>query len=496
MKEVLEQHQYQPGRIFNVDETGLTTVQKPPKVIAAKGAKQVGQITSAERGVLVTMVGCINAQGTFIPPFLIFPRVHFKQHMIQGSPPGAVGVANPSGWITKDLFLEWMDHFIQQTNSSKDNPTLLLLDNHESHCSLAAIDKARDADITFLTFPPHCSHKLQPLDRTVYGPLKKFYNAACDSWMLRNLGRIFKYYDCIYLGLFLLIGKPMTIYEVAEMLSTAFPKAFTPENIVAGFRCSGIHPYNENIFTEEDFLGAFVTDQPAVTDAGPPSDDAQLSTQETPPRPGTSTGSVEEAEVARITSPEEVRPFPKAPPRKTQGGRKKGKSAVLTSTPIRDEVAGREKTKDSKKPPKEKRARKRLQTPPPDSDSEEVDENAITQEESDLPDEEDESLADNFSFADIKINDYVLVMYEELSTSKYFAGKVYEINESEETFEITYLAKQPSKDVPLFAFPDTEDTDTVTFDQIVSKLPSPLPTGGTKRAAKWMKFDFDLKKYF
>jgi hypothetical protein len=103
LKEVLEQHQYQPGRIFNVDETGLTTVQKPPKVIAAKGAKQVGQITSAERGVLVTMVGCINAQGTFIPPFLVFPRVHFKQHMIQGSPPGAVGVANPSGWITKDF---------------------------------------------------------------------------------------------------------------------------------------------------------------------------------------------------------------------------------------------------------------------------------------------------------------------------------------------------------------------------------------------------------
>ncbi|ELU12087.1 hypothetical protein CAPTEDRAFT_205214 [Capitella teleta] len=88
LKQVHEQHKHQAGRIFNVDETGLMTVQKPPKVIAAKGVKQIGQITSAERGVLVTMVGCINAQGNSIPPLLVFPRVNFKEHMLHGSPPG------------------------------------------------------------------------------------------------------------------------------------------------------------------------------------------------------------------------------------------------------------------------------------------------------------------------------------------------------------------------------------------------------------------------
>ena len=33
------------------------TVHKPPKVIASKGEKQVGQITSGERGQLITMCG-------------------------------------------------------------------------------------------------------------------------------------------------------------------------------------------------------------------------------------------------------------------------------------------------------------------------------------------------------------------------------------------------------------------------------------------------------
>ncbi|ELT93700.1 hypothetical protein CAPTEDRAFT_207955 [Capitella teleta] len=180
LKQVHEQHKYQAGRIFNVDETGLMTVQKPPKVIAAKGLNKLAKLLQQN-------------EGNSIPPLLVFPRVNFKEHMLHGSPAGTVGVAKPSGWITKDLFLHWMDHFIQHASSSKENPTLLLLDNHESHCSIASIDKARDAGITLLSFPPHCSHKLQPLDRTVYGPLKTFYNAACDSWMLRNPGKRVKF---------------------------------------------------------------------------------------------------------------------------------------------------------------------------------------------------------------------------------------------------------------------------------------------------------------
>ena len=36
--------------IFNTDECGCTTVQVPTNVVAQRGKKQVGAITSAERG--------------------------------------------------------------------------------------------------------------------------------------------------------------------------------------------------------------------------------------------------------------------------------------------------------------------------------------------------------------------------------------------------------------------------------------------------------------
>lgn len=239
----LEMGKFTPDSTYNVDETGLTTVHRPPKIIAAKGAKQVGQVTSAERGTLVTACCAINAVGNSIPPFLIFPRVHFKDFMINGAPPGTKGVAHPSGWMSTDIFDQWLDHFIQQTRCSIHRPVLLLMDNHQSHVSIATICKAKDNGITLLTFPPHCSHKLQPLDLTVYGPLKRYFNRSSDAWQLDNP------------------GKTMSIYDIAGILGQSYPRAFTPENITAGFKAAGIYPFDRDVFKDEDFMASYVTDR-------------------------------------------------------------------------------------------------------------------------------------------------------------------------------------------------------------------------------------------
>ena len=71
----LQRHQFTPADIWNMDETGVTTVQKPDKVISRKGQKQVGAITSAERGALVTLACAGSAIGNSIPPFLYFQEL-------------------------------------------------------------------------------------------------------------------------------------------------------------------------------------------------------------------------------------------------------------------------------------------------------------------------------------------------------------------------------------------------------------------------------------
>ena len=75
LKEVYDRHpSFADGsRTFNLDETSTTTVQKPRKVVAEKGQKQVSQVVSSERGQLVTTCCIINALGSHIRPIMVFP---------------------------------------------------------------------------------------------------------------------------------------------------------------------------------------------------------------------------------------------------------------------------------------------------------------------------------------------------------------------------------------------------------------------------------------
>lgn len=135
-------------------------------------------MTSGERGQNVTMI----AAGNSIPPMLIFPRVHFKEFMLTGAPPGTIGGAYPSGWSNETLFLRFMEHFIKEVKPSVNNPVILLMDNHESHISIPVINLAKTNGVILITFHPHTSHKMQPLDSSVFGPLKTFYSAAVNEW--------------------------------------------------------------------------------------------------------------------------------------------------------------------------------------------------------------------------------------------------------------------------------------------------------------------------
>lgn len=171
-----------------------------------------------------------------VPPYFIFPRVHFKEHFIVKGPLGCAGSVNPSGWMKDTHFIDYLKHIVSHVRCSKTKSVLLLLENHDSHLSIESLNYSRDNGIAILSFPPHFSHKQQPLDRSVYGPLKKYISTAFDSWMVNNP------------------GKTKKIYEIPEMVKQALPLEATPNNITAGFIISGIFPFNRQIFIDIDFI--------------------------------------------------------------------------------------------------------------------------------------------------------------------------------------------------------------------------------------------------
>jgi len=146
-------------------------------------------------------------------------------------------------------------------------------------------------------------------------------------------------------------GKTMSIHVLPLMVSYAFPKAFTPQSIMAGFKCTGIYPFDPNVFTEVHFMPATVSDRPLVpfpedprmTLDNPSSNDPQASTSGE--SSGTSSVAMEVPVGRRIVSPEVVRPFPRAAPRDPNKPRRKSeKSAIYTDTPEKARILEASKT--------------------------------------------------------------------------------------------------------------------------------------------------------
>ncbi|KAJ4430676.1 hypothetical protein ANN_19267, partial [Periplaneta americana] len=59
----------------------------------------------------------MGTKGHFIPPALIFPRKNWKHELLDGAPVGTLGLVQEKGWITEEVFLQWLEHFCQHVKA-------------------------------------------------------------------------------------------------------------------------------------------------------------------------------------------------------------------------------------------------------------------------------------------------------------------------------------------------------------------------------------------
>ncbi|XP_047140204.1 uncharacterized protein LOC124815497 [Hydra vulgaris] len=118
-KSLFEEHKFLAKQLWNIDETGITNVHKPGKIIATKGKQQVSKITSGERGATVTVVCAMSTSGVYVPPLLMFPHKRMTERLAFGAPSGSIVRVSSSGWTDSSLFVEWLTHFVTVTHASK-----------------------------------------------------------------------------------------------------------------------------------------------------------------------------------------------------------------------------------------------------------------------------------------------------------------------------------------------------------------------------------------
>ncbi|KAG5893673.1 hypothetical protein JTB14_028827 [Gonioctena quinquepunctata] len=80
LSNVLFSDQFETSRIWNMDETGVLTLLHPRRILAQKGAKQFGSITSEDRGEIITVA--MNAQGNSRPTMFLLPEKHVRDHFL------------------------------------------------------------------------------------------------------------------------------------------------------------------------------------------------------------------------------------------------------------------------------------------------------------------------------------------------------------------------------------------------------------------------------
>lgn len=288
----------------------------------------------------MTLVQAVSATGMRAMLFFVFPRTRFQSHFLNGGPVGTNGGANPSGWITAELFVQFLQHVQAFTRCNVDHPVLLLLDNHESHCSMAALQFSRDNGIHVVSFPPHCFHRLQPLDVSVFKPFKSAINKQFETFMRMNPGR------------------PIRIYDIPAMVSRALEIGVTKINIKSGFRATAVWPIDADIFQELDFMPSATTDRPNP-DHAPDEvhNEEERGEEENQEESISSPTLISDVSTFSLNSTlESLAPIPKAPPRsQKRRGRPAGRTSVLPSDAEFQRVTEKQQAKEHKQKEKEEK---------------------------------------------------------------------------------------------------------------------------------------------
>ncbi|MCO5592019.1 hypothetical protein L7F22_046013 [Adiantum nelumboides] len=184
LEKLYSEHNYPSTNIWNADETGFQgSRDKGMKVLARKGAKVVYGITADSRE-WMTVLCCVNATGHAIPSYYIFKGHRITCNYIQYCEPCSAMAMQKKAWMTGELFHAWLEHFDNAITLSigKSSRHLLILDGHGSHVSMDVVAKAQDSGIYIITLPAHTSHKLQPLDVSVFKSLKVQFWKERDIW--------------------------------------------------------------------------------------------------------------------------------------------------------------------------------------------------------------------------------------------------------------------------------------------------------------------------
>jgi len=197
-------------------------------VICSASEKRVYQAEPG-RTEWVTVIECICADGSALPPLVIFKG---KSAVQTAWVPSDMDkdwswACNTKGWTCNAIGEEWVKNVFGPLTEAKANGAtrLLVVDGHGSHVTAPFVRYCMDNNIVIVLLPPHSSHITQPLDVCIFSSLKTKVSQALNEILCFGVPNIQK-------------------FEWADCYRKARPSAMGKLNIEGAWRGAGLFPFN------------------------------------------------------------------------------------------------------------------------------------------------------------------------------------------------------------------------------------------------------------
>ena len=215
-----------PSNVFNFDETNFTDDPGKQWVVVRRGRKRTEKVQEHSK-TSISVMWCGSADGTMLPPMVVYKAQNLYEGWCEGGPVGAVYDNSESGWFDSRTFQVWFYKIFLPHVETLEGVKVITGDNLASHFNPTVVQECLDKNIKFVMLHPNSTDKMQVLDVTVFRPMKGDWRDVLKEYRreIRRKGAIDKAYF------------PQLLSQLMTVIQTTLA-----ENLITGFRTCGIYP--------------------------------------------------------------------------------------------------------------------------------------------------------------------------------------------------------------------------------------------------------------
>ncbi|XP_075207983.1 uncharacterized protein LOC142312884 [Anomaloglossus baeobatrachus] len=217
---------FELNQIGNMDEIPINFEVPSNGTVKAKGANTMTVKTSGQDKTPYTVVLSCCADGTKLPPMVIFKSKNMAKEEI---PRRIIAHVHEKGCMDEDGMKVWIDKVWSKRPGGRLKKTaLLVLDKYRAHVSDSTKNRFKDVKTHLAVIPDGLNSQLQPLDVSIKKPFQALMQEKWNSWMADN-------HDLTPSGP---ITRP-TITQVCKWVKTSW-QSIMSERVIRSFKKCGI----------------------------------------------------------------------------------------------------------------------------------------------------------------------------------------------------------------------------------------------------------------